>query len=92
MLKKTNKCQINAKMGGKIFLIFFIFEQKIISHNQKEKIINDQNITQWVRGVQMEKRGASSKLTQAQPKPALSSTFSNIQTEKCAFPSPSTIS
>ena len=28
MLNKTNKCQINAKMYGKIFLIFFIFEQK----------------------------------------------------------------
>ena len=35
----------------KIFLIFFIFEQKIISQNQKEKRKNDQYITQWAKGV-----------------------------------------
>ena len=50
-LNKINKCQINAKMGEKIFFIFFIFEQKIISQNQKEKIKNDQYITQWAKGV-----------------------------------------
>ena len=38
-------------MGGKIFFIFFIFEQKIISQNQKEKIKNDKNNTQWAKGV-----------------------------------------
>ena len=61
MLNKTNKCQINAKMCGKIFLIFFIFEQKILSQNQKEKVKNDKYFTQWARGVQNEKMGAKSK-------------------------------
>ena len=37
MLNKTNKCQINAKKDGKIFLEFFIFVQKIWSQNQKRK-------------------------------------------------------
>ena len=37
MLNKTNKCQINAKKGGKIFLVFFMLGQKISSQNKNKK-------------------------------------------------------
>ena len=58
ILNKTNKCQINAKKGGKIFLEFFMFEQKIISQKQKEKckIINISHNgpggCKWKKGLQ----------------------------------------
>ena len=77
----------------KYFLcFFFIFLQKITNQNQKEKIKNDKYIMQWAKGVQIEKRGAKSRLTQAQPKSTLSSTSSQIQTKNARPSSISAIS
>ena len=45
MLNKTNKWQINVKKCGKIFLVFFMFEQKMLSQNQKEKCKNNKYFT-----------------------------------------------
>ena len=58
-------------MYGKIFFIFFIFEQKIISQTQKQKTKHDQNITQWARGCIQQKGGVKNK----KPKPSPKSDF-----------------
>ena len=41
--------------------MFFMFEQKIISQNQKEKCKNNKYFTQWARGYKLKKGGAKSR-------------------------------
>ena len=77
MLSKTNKYQINAKMYEKIFLIFLIFEQKIISQNKKEKMQNDNYFTQWAKGVQNGKRVCKEQ-NQLRPSPSQPSSTSSF--------------
>ena len=85
MLNKTNKYQINAKMYGKIFFIFFIFEQKIISQNKKEKMQNDNYFTQWAKGCKMEKECAKSKTNSGPAQVNLLQPPALFQTENARF-------